>query len=198
MRYSIEYPFSDFRHESITFFDAAVVADQYLSPDCLALVEEGRQLKNAFTEEFEWVYDARDGLEAGLYAAEGLLERYVQLQTPRSVYERFDASLKENCTWNSDVATTFQEKGMRFIQNIGQARDSVRRAEPLLRRWAEHLYAIGIHDAFPIQGVMEQYLNASVSKQALAQEFMAAESVAQREVFLGNLTEMKQLLKVLL
>ena len=39
------------------------------------LVEEGHQLKNAFSEEFEWVYVARDGLEAGLYAAERLLER---------------------------------------------------------------------------------------------------------------------------
>ena len=155
-------PFSDFRHESITFFDAADAVDEYLSPDCLALVEEGRQLKNAFSDEFEWVYNARDGLEAGLYAAERLLERYVELTTPSSLYEGFDARLMELCTWRTEFAVTFQEKGTRFIQNIGKARDSVRRAEPLLRRWAEHLYAIGVHGAFPIQGIMGQYLNASV------------------------------------
>ena len=202
MGYHIVYLFSNFRHESIKFFDAADdfarhndVSD---SVDCYSLVEEGRQLKNAFTEEFEWVFDARDGLEDGLYAAERLLERYVELQTPRSLYERIDAHLMELCTWRTEFAVTYQGKGTRFIQNIGKARDSVKRAEPLLRRWAEHLYAIGIHDAFPIKSVMELYLNYNMSKQALAQEFLALESVAQREQFLGNLTEMKQLLKVLM
>ena len=202
MGYRIVYLFSNFRHESIKFFDAADdfarQNDVSESVDCYTLIEEGRQLKNAFTEEFEWVFNARDGLEASLYSAERLLERYLELQTPRSLYEGFDARLMELCTWRTEFAVTFQDKGKHFIQNIGKAWDSLRRAEPLLRRWAEHLYAIGIHGAFPIQGIMEQYLNARVSKQALAQGFLAPESVAENEEFLGNLTEMKQLLKVLL
>ena len=202
MGYHIVYLFSNFRHESIKFFDAANdfarQNDVSESVDCYTLVEEGHQLKNAFSEEFEWVYGTRDGLEAGLYTAERLLERYVELQTPRSLYEGIDAHLMELCTWRTEFAVTYQDKGTRFIQNIGKARDSVKRAEPLLRRWAEHLYAIGIHDAFPIKSVMELYLNYSMSKQALAQGFFATQSVAQREEFLGNLTEMKQLLKVLM
>ena len=212
----IEEPFTDYRHAAIEFFE---VADTYATrdeetitqdevrqseyPECYAAVEEGKRLKEDFDEEFKRLYDLKEGLNGDqqkkdevLNNAEWLQGHFNQFQMPLSVYEELEERLEATCSNNTDFTDVLDDRTSRLIENLEKSQDSVRRSEPLLRRWAEHVHAIGKHESYPIDNIMTHYLNGSITKQELAQEFLSPKGVAQREEFFKNYTEMKQLIQV--
>ena len=194
--------YGSFRHSSIKFVEAAnEVSLRSEYPECYTRIDDGKLIKDEFNEEFELVYSLRQvpntaQFEAALSTVEQLHGHYSAFQMPLSEYQDIEDQLSDLCNWTEEFAEKYEEKGFHFLSNIERTHDAARRSEPLLRRWAEHVFAIAKGNSYPIADIMAEYLNESITKQELAQEFLSPPSVAQREEFLGNITEMKQLIQV--
>lgn len=110
-------------------------------------------------------------------------------------FQNISKYIEEYCSWVRDYAQTEKTDITRAIGEIASIPESIRRTEPLLRRWVDILKDIILREKFRIETLINNYKWESITKAKLAEEFISPNFIDFLQELYTNSSEMKRMIQ---
>ena len=166
--------------------------NKYDHNECLALVQEGRDVIDLFGTIFNLARKVKlSDLEESMAIIVEILRRLEEFKVPESDAD-YDTRLKEACWKNFYLELYIKYEVSKLT--IGRTPEIIKNPHTAIEQWYQTPNDIAFDITF-LSDIMTQYLIQNITKQELAEEFFSEQNVKKRENMFQGVKEMDNLMQ---